>query len=185
MELVRTLIDGVLVVKPQVFGDNRGFFFECYNERRFEELTGMTVNFVQDNESKSKYGVLRGLHFQKPPFSQSKLVRVVSGKVLDVAVDIRHGSPTFGKYVAVELSGDNHYQLFLPKGIAHGFVVLSDEAVFAYKCDSYYEPSSECAIAWNDPDINVNWPVPAEHIILSEKDKHNKNLKEIEPFFHV
>ncbi len=173
MEIVKTDIEGLLIVEPKIFGDNRGYFFESFSVRDFKQATGLDVTFVQDNESKSTYGVLRGLHFQNPPYTQSKLVRVVSGKVLDVAVDIRRSSPTYGRYAAVELSGDNHRQLFIPKGFAHGFAVLSDEAVFQYKCDEYYHPESEGAIAWNDPTLAIDWRIDMRDVKLSEKDKHH------------
>ena len=183
IEVKQTSIPGVVIIEPKVFGDNRGYFLESFNAREFREKTGMEVNFVQDNESKSRYGVLRGLHFQRPPFAQSKLVRVVKGKVVDVAVDIRKGSPTYGKYVAVELMGENHRQIFIPKGFAHGFVVLSDEAVFQYKCDEFYHPEAEGAIAWDDADIAIPWPLPMSDIILSEKDRHHPQLKDfVSPF---
>lgn len=185
MNVNPTAIAGVYVIEPTVFGDHRGYFFESYNEREFCEKTGLSVNFVQDNESKSCYGVLRGLHFQKPPFTQSKLVRVVKGKVLDVAVDIRKGSPSYGKYVAVELSEDNHLQFFIPKGFAHGFVVLSDEAIFQYKCDEFYAPQSEGAIAWNDPTLAIDWPIPTQDIILSEKDKCHPLFNDFETPFSL
>lgn len=172
MNIIKTDIEGVVIIEPKVFGDSRGYFFESYSQRDFNSLVG-EVNFVQDNESKSCYGVIRGLHFQKPPFEQSKLVRVVKGKVLDVAVDIREGSPTFGKHVAVELSEDNHRQLFIPKGFAHGFSVLSEEAVFQYKCDNFYAPEYEGAIAWDDPALGINWRIPVDKVIISEKDKKN------------
>lgn len=172
MNIIKTDIEGVVIIEPKVFGDSRGYFFESYSQRDFNSLVG-EVNFVQDNESKSCYGVIRGLHFQKPPFEQSKLVRVVKGKVLDVAVDIREGSPTFGKHVAVELSEDNHRQLFIPKGFAHGFSVLSEEAVFQYKCDSFYAPEYEGAIAWDDPALGIDWRIPVDKVIISEKDKKN------------
>ena len=178
MEVKKTAIEGVFVIEPRVFGDERGYFFESFNEREFREKTGIDVKFVQDNESKSRYGVLRGLHFQKAPYEQAKLVRVVKGRVLDVAVDIRKGSPTFGKYTAVELTGDNHRQCFIPRGFAHGFCVLSEEAVFQYKCDEYYHPEAADAIAWDDPDIAIEWPIPANDIILSEKDKHHQRLRD-------
>lgn len=172
MNIIKTDIEGVVIIEPKVFGDSRGYFFESYSQRDFNSLVG-EVNFVQDNESKSCYGVIRGLHFQKPPFEQSKLVRVVKGKVLDVAVDIREGSPTFGKYVAVELSEENHRQLFIPKGFAHGFSVLSEEAVFQYKCDNFYAPEYEGAIAWDDPALGIDWRIPVDKVIISEKDKKN------------
>ena len=172
----------MVIIEPKVFGDNRGYFFESFSERDFAAQV-REVKFVQDNESKSCYGVLRGLHFQKPPHAQSKLVRVVKGRVLDVAVDIRKGSPTFGKYVAVELSEDNHRQFFVPRGFAHGFVVLSEEAVFQYKCDNYYAPHSEGALAWDDPDLAIDWKVPADKVILSEKDKKHPGLKDVPEIF--
>ena len=179
MEVVKTDIEDVLLIKPRVFGDARGYFFESFNAREFAEETGIQVTFVQDNESMSRYGVLRGLHYQQPPYAQSKLVRVVKGCVLDVAVDIRKGSPTFGRHVAVELSADNHYQFYMPKGIAHGFSVLSDEVIFQYKCDEFYEPQSEGAIAWDDPDLAIDWRLPVDKMILSEKDRHHPYLRDI------
>lgn len=182
MELIETSIKGVVLLQPRLFGDDRGYFFESYSQRDFENLVCETT-FVQDNESKSCYGVLRGLHFQKPPYAQSKLVRVVKGKVLDVAVDIRKGSPTFGKHVSVELSGENKRQFFIPRGFAHGFAVLSEEAVFQYKCDNFYEPECEGALAWNDPDLEIDWQLPAEKVILSEKDRHHGRLKDAEWLF--
>ena len=175
MEVIKTEIEGVVIIEPRVFGDARGYFFESFNAREFAEKTGMQVNFVQDNESMSHYGVLRGLHFQQPPFAQSKLVRVVKGRVLDIAVDIRVGSPTYGKYVSVELTEDNHRQFFMSKGFAHGFSVLSDEVIFQYKCDDFYAPQSEGAIAWNDPDLAIDWQIPADKVLLSDKDKKQKN----------
>lgn len=178
MEVIKTAIPGVFVIEPKIFGDDRGYFFESFNERDFTQAVG-EIKFVQDNESKSRYGVVRGLHFQKPPFAQSKLVRVIVGSVLDIAVDIRKGSPTFGKHVAVELTAENHLQFFMPKGIAHGFAVLSQEAVFQYKCDNFYAPQSEGAIAWNDPALAIDWHIPANEVILSEKDKHHPLLSEI------
>ena len=183
MEVIKTALDGVMIIEPTVFGDSRGYFFESYNKQRFNEATGLDIDFVQDNQSKSCYGVLRGLHFQKPPYAQSKLVRCVKGKVLDVAVDIRKSSPTFGKYVAVELTEDNHRQLFIPHGFAHGFVVLSEEAIFQYKCDNFYHKESEGAVAWNDPEINIDWTIPFEDVILSDKDKVNPLLKDAEWLF--
>ena len=179
MEVVKTVIEDVLLIKPRVFGDARGYFFESFNAREFAEETGIQVTFVQDNESMSRYGVLRGLHYQQPPYAQSKLVRVVKGCVLDVAVDIRKGSPTFGRHVAVELSADNHYQFYMPKGIAHGFSVLSDEVIFQYKCDEFYEPQSEGAIAWDDPDLAIDWRLPVDKMILSEKDRHHPYLRDV------
>lgn len=183
MAIIKTDIEGVFIIEPKIFGDERGYFYESYNKERFEEETGIVTNFVQDNQSKSSYGVLRGLHFQKPPHAQSKLVRVVKGTVLDVAVDIRKGSPTFGKHVAVELTENNHLQFFIPRGFAHGFVVLSEEAIFQYKCDNLYAPESEGSIIWNDPDINIDWKVDADKIILSEKDKHHPCLKDLDWIF--
>lgn len=182
MNIIRTEIPEVVIIEPKVFGDNRGYFFESFSERDFAAQV-REVKFVQDNESKSCYGVLRGLHFQKPPHAQSKLVRVVKGCVLDVAVDIRKGSPTFGKYVAVELSEDNHRQFFVPRGFAHGFAVLSEEAVFQYKCDNYYAPQSEGAVAWNDPDLAIDWKVPSDKVILSEKDRNHPMLKDAPDIF--
>lgn len=182
MQTTTTEIKDVIIIEPRLFRDERGYFFESYSERDFNAQV-REVRFVQDNESKSSYGVLRGLHFQKPPFTQSKLVRVIRGAVLDVAVDIRKGSPTFGRHVAVELSEDNHRQLFIPRGFAHGFSVLTPEAVFQYKCDNFYAPQSEGAIAWNDPDLHIDWRIPAEDMILSEKDKHHPLLKDAEWLF--
>lgn len=182
MKVIKTDIPEVVIIEPRVFGDNRGYFFESFSERDFAANV-REVKFVQDNESKSCYGVLRGLHFQKPPHAQSKLVRVVKGKVLDVAVDIRRGSPTFGRYVAVELSEENHRQFFIPRGFAHGFVVLSEEAVFQYKCDDFYAPQCEGAIAWDDPDLGIEWGIPMEDVILSEKDKVHPRLKDAAELF--
>lgn len=183
MNVIDTEIEGLKIIEPRIFGDARGYFFESFSVRDFVAQAGIEVTFVQDNESKSRYGVVRGLHFQKPPYAQSKLVRVVSGTVLDVAVDIRKGSPTYGRHVAVELSGENHRQLFLPKGMAHGFAVLSDEVVFQYKCDEYYHPESEGAIAWDDPTLAIDWQLPADKVILSDKDKHHPKFNEfVTPF---
>ena len=178
MNVIKTKIDGLVIIEPKLFVDERGYFFESFNQRDFTSAVG-NVTFVQDNESKSSYGVLRGLHFQLPPYSQSKLVRVIEGKVLDVAVDLRKSSPTYGQYVSVELTADNHRQLYIPKGFAHGFVVLSQQAVFQYKCDEFYHPEAEGAIAWNDPTINIDWQIPAEDIILSAKDKIHPMLHDI------
>lgn len=178
MKLIKTHIEGVTVIEPKVFSDGRGCFFESFSERDFAEAVG-PVRFVQDNESRSVYGVIRGLHFQKPPHAQAKLVRVVKGKVLDVAVDLRKDSPTFGQHVAMELSDENRRQMFIPRGFAHGFSVLSEEAVFQYKCDSYYAPESEGSLAWNDPDLNIDWNVPAGSEILSDKDRMSPRLKDI------
>ena len=182
MNIISTSIAGVWIIEPKIFNDPRGYFFESYNQKEFNEKIGR-IDFVQDNESFSSYGVLRGLHFQKPPFAQSKLVRVIQGKVLDVAVDIRYGSPTFGKYVSVELSGENHRQFFIPRGFAHGFCVLSETALFQYKCDNLYAPQSEGAIAWNDPDLNIDWKIPVDKVILSDKDRHHAFLKESKAVF--
>ena len=170
MEYLKTEIEGVYVLEPRVFRDARGYFFESWRQADFDQHIGRHVEFIQDNESKSSYGVLRGLHYQKGEYSQAKLVRVIRGRVLDVAVDIRKSSPTFGKYVAVELSEDNKRQLFIPRGFAHGFLVLSDEAVFTYKVDNVYAPQHEASIRWNDKDINIEWPISADDVLTSEKD---------------
>lgn len=183
MNIIKTDIEDVVIIEPRIFNDSRGYFFESFNYREFENKVCKTL-FVQDNESKSFYGVLRGLHFQKPPYAQSKLVRVIKGKVLDVAVDIRIGSPTFGKHVAIELSSENHLQLFIPRGFAHGFIVLSDEVIFQYKCDNFYSSECEGAIAWNDPEVNIDWKVSKDKIVLSEKDKDNKSLSDAEWLFN-
>ena len=177
MEVIKTNIDGVLIIEPKVLEDARGYFFESFSQREFEQKV-RKINFVQDNESKSVYGVMRGLHFQTPPFAQSKLVRCVRGRVLDVVVDIRRGSPTYGQHVAVELSEDNHRQFFIPRGFAHGFAVLSEEAVFQYKCDEYYHPESEGGISILDSSLGIDWHIPAEHVILSEKDTKHLLLRD-------
>ena len=182
MEVIKTNIEGVVIIEPRIFRDERGYFFESFSQREFQEKVCNTV-FVQDNESKSSYGVLRGLHFQKPPYAQSKLVRVIKGAVLDVAVDIRKGSPTFGQHVAVELTEDNHRQFFIPRGFAHGFSVLTDEVMFQYKCDNFYAPQSEGALAWDGPDLGIDWRLPAEKVILSEKDRHHSRLKDADWLF--
>ncbi len=182
MKVIDTSIEGAYIIEPRIFSDSRGYFFESYNQKVFDEKIG-PIRFVQDNESFSSYGVLRGLHYQKPPFAQSKLVRVISGKVLDVAVDIRRGSPTYGQHVAVELSGENHRQFFIPRGFAHGFVVLSETALFQYKCDNFYAPQSEGAIAWDDPDLAIDWRIPADRILLSEKDRSHPLLKDMDTVF--
>ena len=182
MEVIKTNIEGVVIIEPRIFRDDRGYFFESFSQREFQEKVCNTV-FVQDNESKSSYGVLRGLHFQKPPYAQSKLVRVIKGAVLDVAVDIRKGSPTFGQHVTVELTEDNHRQFFIPRGFAHGFSVLTDEVIFQYKCDNFYAPQSEGALAWDDPDLGIDWRLPAEKVILSEKDRHHSRLKDADWLF--
>ena len=181
MEIISTAIPDVKIVVPKVFGDARGYFFESWNQARYAE-SGIDCTWIQDNESKSRFGVLRGLHFQAAPYTQAKLVRVMAGAVLDVAVDIRKGSPTFGRHVAVELSGDNKYQLFVPRGFAHGFVVLSEEVLFAYKCDNPYMPSHERGIAFNDPALGIDWKVNLDKYILSEKDTRNPLLKDSEVF---
>lgn len=183
MKVIKTAIEDVVIIEPDVFGDSRGYFFESYSQKKFDEQV-RKIEFVQDNESKSRYGVLRGLHFQKGNDAQSKLVRVVKGRVLDVAVDIRKGSPTFGQYVAVELTEENHRQLFVPRGFAHGFSVLSEEAVFQYKCDNLYAPHAEGAIAWDDPDIGIDWQLPAEDVLLSAKDAAHPRLKDAEYLFN-
>lgn len=177
MNIIKTAIEGLVIIEPRLFKDDRGYFFESFSQKEFNEKV-TPVTFVQDNESQSCYGVIRGLHFQKPPYTQSKLVRVIKGCVLDVAVDIRKNSPTFGQHVAVELTGENHLQFFIPKGFAHGFAVLSEEAVFQYKCDEFYHPESEGAVAWDDPDLGIDWRIPREKVALSEKDKGHKRLKE-------
>lgn len=182
INVIQTEIPGVVIIEPKVFGDARGYFFESWSQKDFDEQV-RPIKFVQDNESKSSYGVLRGLHFQKGKYAQSKLVRVVKGKVLDVAVDIRKGSPTFGKYVFCELTEDNHRQFFVPRGFAHGFVVLSEEAIFQYKCDNLYAPTEEGALAWDDPEIGIEWGVPANKILLSAKDKVHPKLAESNELF--
>ncbi|WP_314205216.1 dTDP-4-dehydrorhamnose 3,5-epimerase [Capnocytophaga bilenii] len=178
MNVIKTKIEGVVIIEPRVFRDDRGYFFESFSQQRFNELVAPVI-FLQDNESRSTYGVLRGLHFQKPPYAQSKLVRVVKGVVLDVAVDLRKDSPTFGQYEQVLLSEDNKRQFFIPQGLAHGFVVLSPEAVFQYKCDNYYAPQAEGSVRWDDPQININWQLPLGDILLSEKDKKAPLLAEL------
>ncbi|MCP4392983.1 MAG: dTDP-4-dehydrorhamnose 3,5-epimerase [Alphaproteobacteria bacterium] len=170
MAFTKTNINEVIVFEPKVWGDNRGYFFESYNKELFTK-NGIDCDFVQNNQSYSKYGTIRGLHYQKGEHSQAKLVRAIKGKVLDVAVDIRPTSPTFGQHVAVELSEDNNRQLFIPRGFAHGFAVLSEDAIFSYKCDNGYSPESESGLMYNDPRLNIDWKIPAEHHILSDKDK--------------
>ena len=182
MNVIKTAIDGVVIIEPKLFGDERGYFFESFSQREFNEKV-RPIKFVQDNESKSKYGVLRGLHFQKGRNSQSKLVRVVRGRVLDIAVDIRKGSPTFGQHIACELTDQNHLQFFVPRGFAHGFVVLSEEAVFQYKCDNIYAPHSEGAIIWNDPALGIDWQIPKDDVILSEKDSSHPSLADCSEVF--
>ncbi len=172
MNIKKTEIEGLIIIQPEVFRDERGYFLESFSQREFEKRVSKTV-FVQDNESRSSYGVLRGLHFQKAPYTQAKLVRIISGKVLDVAVDLRHNSPTYGKHVAVELSDDNKLQVYIPRGFAHGFVVLSEYAVCHYKCDNYYAPDYAEGLKWDDEQLRINWLLPKEDIILSERDKNN------------
>ena len=202
MDYIETDIPGVFIIEPKVFGDSRGYFFESFSKRDFDsKVVNQVIHassdgnvspqyssergivFVQDNESRSRYGVLRGLHFQKPPYAQSKLVRVATGSVLDVAVDIRKGSPTYGRSVAVELSEENHRILFLPRGMAHGFSVLSDDVIFQYKCDNYYSPESEGAIAWNDPCLAIDWKLPLGDVVLSEKDSHHPYFNDFDSPF--
>ena len=182
MDIIKTTIEGVVILKPQIFKDSRGYFFESFSLREFEKKV-RKVNFVQDNESMSTYGVMRGLHFQRPPFAQSKLVRCVKGIVLDVAVDIRKGSPTYGQHVAVELSEENHLQFFIPRGFAHGFVVLSETAIFQYKCDNFYTPEADGGISIKDDSLNINWQIPTENAILSEKDIKHVCLKDFDSPF--
>lgn len=182
MEVIGTEIPGVLILKPRVFEDSRGYFFESFSQREFEEKVGR-IAFVQDNESMSAYGVIRGLHFQKPPFCQSKLVRCVEGKVLDVAVDIRKGSPAYGRHVAVVLSAENHLQFFIPRGFAHGFAVLSERAVFQYKCDNFYAPQSEGGISIADASLGIDWQIPSDMVITSEKDTRHPFLKDFDSPF--
>ena len=182
MNVIKTAIDGIVIIEPRIFEDARGYFFESFSQREFDEKV-CPITFVQDNESKSSYGVMRGLHFQRPPFTQSKLVRCVKGTVLDVAVDIRKGSPTYGQHVAVELTEDNHRQFFIPKGFAHGFAVLSDVAVFQYKCDEFYHPEADGGISILDDSLGIDWLIPTEKAILSEKDTKHPLLKDfVSPF---
>lgn len=184
MEVINTSIEGVVIIEPKVFNDARGYFFESFSQREFEEKV-RKVNFVQDNESMSSYGVMRGLHFQRPPFTQSKLVRCVKGRVLDVAVDIRKGSPTYGQHVAVELTEDNHRQFFVPRGFAHGFSVLSETAVFQYKCDNFYAPQADGGISILDDSLGIDWKIPIEKAILSDKDMKHTMLKNFETPFSI
>ena len=182
MEIIKTKLDGVVIIEPKIFRDSRGYFFERFSQREFEEKV-CKINFVQDNESMSSYGVMRGLHFQRPPFTQAKLVRCVKGAVLDVAVDIRKDSPTYGQHVAVELSEDNHYQMFIPHGFAHGFSVLSETAVFQYKCDQFYHPESDAGISILDKSLGIDWRIPADKAILSDKDTRHPLFKDfVTPF---
>jgi len=184
MNLIETKIKGVYIIEPKLFGDTRGYFFESYSQREFDEKIGY-INFVQDNESMSTYGVMRGLHFQRPPFTQSKLVRCVKGAVLDVAVDIRKGSPTYGQHVSVELTEENHRQFFIPKGFAHGFAVLSETAVFQYKCDEFYHPEADGGISILDKSLGIDWKIPTEKAILSEKDTRHALLKDFDSPFSI
>ncbi len=189
MNVIKTNIEGVLILEPKVFNDARGYFFESFSQREFDEkvapILGHTIRFVQDNESMSSYGVMRGLHFQRPPFTQSKLVRCVKGAVLDVAVDIRKGSPTFGQHVAVELTEDNHRQLFISKGFAHGFAVLSETAVFQYKCDEFYHPEADGGISIMDQSLGINWKIPTDQALLSEKDTKHQMLVNFNSPFNI
>ena len=184
MEIIKTNIEGLLIIEPKVFKDARGYFFESFSQREFEEKVG-PINFVQDNESMSSYGVMRGLHFQRPPYTQSKLVRCVKGAVLDVAVDIRKGSPTYGQNVAVELSEENHRQFFVPRGFAHGFSVLTETAVFQYKCDNFYAPQADGGISILDNSLEIDWRIPVEKAILSEKDTRHELLKDFDSPFDI
>lgn len=191
IEFKKTTIEGVLIIEPKLFGDERGYFMESYNARDFaqalQQATGQEepIAFVQDNESMSRYGVLRGLHFQLPPYTQSKLVRVVKGRVLDVAVDLRKGSPTYGQHVSCELSAENHLQFFVPKGFAHGFCVLSEEAVFQYKCDNFYAPQADAGISILDESLGIDWGIPLSKAVLSEKDTRHPLLKDLDsPFVY-
>ncbi len=184
MEVIKTSIDGVVIIEPRVFRDERGYFFESFSQREFDEKV-RPVKFVQDNESMSSYGVMRGLHFQRPPYSQSKLVRCVKGRVLDVAVDIRKGSPTYGKHVAVELSQDNHLQLFVPRGFAHGFVVLSETAVLQYKCDNFYAPGADGGISIQDDSLGIDWQLPEDKAVLSAKDMKHPRLEDFDSPFDI
>ena len=184
MVVIKTEIERVVIIEPRIFKDARGYFFESYSQREFEEKIGK-IDFCQDNESMSSYGVMRGLHFQRPPFTQSKLVRCVKGRVLDVAVDIRKGSPTYGKHVAVELTEDNHRQFFVPRGFAHGFAVLSDVAVFQYKCDNFYHPEADGGISILDDSLGIDWRIPTDKAILSEKDTKHELLKDFDSPFSI
>ena len=190
MEVIKTALDGVVIIEPKVFADSRGYFFESFSQREFDEkvaipFIGKPIQFVQDNESMSSYGVMRGLHYQRMPYTQSKLVRCVKGKVLDVAVDIRKGSPTFGQHVAVELTEDNHRQFFVPRGFAHGFAVLSDVAVFQYKCDNFYAPQADGGISILDESLDIDWQIPADKALLSEKDLKHTLLKDFDSPFSI
>ena len=182
MNVIKTAIDGVFIIEPRIFKDSRGYFFESFSQREFDEKVGK-ITFVQDNESKSSYGVMRGLHFQRPPYTQSKLVRCVKGSVLDVAVDIRKGSPTYGQHVAVELTEESHLSVFIPKGFAHGFAVLSETAVFQYKCDEFYHPEADGGISIIDDTLNIDWRIPIDKAILSDKDTKHPLLKDFDSPF--
>lgn len=182
MEVIQTAIEGLVIIEPKIFKDARGYFFESFSQREFDEKV-RKINFVQDNESMSGYGVMRGLHFQRPPFTQSKLVRCVKGRVLDIAVDIRKESPTYGRHVAVELSEENHRQFFVPRGFAHGFAVLSKTAVFQYKCDNFYTPEADSGISLQDESLGIDWRIPISHAILSEKDTKHLCLKDFDSPF--
>ncbi len=184
MEFIKTQIPDVILIKPKVFGDDRGYFIETFRQELFTKVSGINTTFIQDNESRSTHGVLRGLHYQLPPFAQSKLVRVIEGSVLDVAVDIRHGSPSFGQNLTMELSTDNKYQLFIPRGFAHGFVVLSETATFAYKVDNYYSPECDRGISFDDPDIGIDWQLETNKLQLSDKDKIQPFLKKAKDCFN-
>lgn len=184
MEVIKTAIDGVVIIEPRIFKDERGYFFESFSQREFNEKV-MPIEFVQDNESMSSYGVMRGLHFQRPPFTQSKLVRCVKGAVLDVAVDIRKGSPTYGQHVAVELTEDNHRQFFVPRGFAHGFAVLSETAIFQYKCDNFYAPQADGGIQLRDDSLQIDWMIPTDNAILSPKDLVHPLLKDFDSPFDI
>ena len=184
MDVIRTEIDGVVIIEPKIFGDARGYFFESFSQREFEEKV-RKINFVQDNESMSSYGVMRGLHFQRPPFTQRKLVRCVKCAVLDVAVDIRKGSPTYGQHVAVELTEDNHRQFFVPRGFAHGFAVLSETAIFQYKCDNFYAPQADGGISIKDESFGIDWKIPTDKALLSEKDTLHECLKDFDSPFSI
>ena len=182
MEVFKTAIEGLVIIEPKVFKDTRGYFFESFSQREFEEKV-RRINFVQDNESMSSYGVMRGLHFQRPPYTQSKLIRCIRGKILDVAVDIRNGSPTYGQHIAVELSQQNHRQFFVPRGFAHGFAVLSDEAIVQYKCDNFYAPEADSGISIKDESLGIDWQIPTESAILSDKDIKHVCLKDFDSPF--
>ena len=184
MNVIKTSIDGVVIIEPRLFEDERGYFFESFSQREFNEKV-RPITFVQDNESKSSYGVMRGLHFQRPPFTQSKLVRCVKGAVLDVALDIRKGSPTYGQHIAVELTEDNHWQFFVPRGFAHGFAVLSESAVFQYKCDNFYHPEADGGISIIDDSLGIDWCIPTEKALLSEKDTKHSCLKDFNSPFDI